>query len=442
VAVSPFDSALYRDLLHDAEVGRLFSDAADVRAMLLVEGALAQAQGKVGLIPEVSAAAIHRAAMEVAIDPAALAPETGANAVCVPALVAAFRKAMGAPEHAQYIHWGATSQDIIDTGLVLRLRQVLAILDDRLAALARGLGALAETHADLPMAARTWGQVATPTSFGALVAAWGWPLLRHRTRLAEMRPRLLCLSLAGASGTLAAMGAQGPEVARRMGEALDLGQPDGTWHAGRDGLAELAGWLAQLTGSLAKMGEDAVLLARTDVGELRLGAGGGSSTMPQKQNPVAPSLIVALARFAAAQAQVMTGALAHREARDGAAWVSEWLVLPGLCMAAARALALALDMAGTMEPQPARMAENFDRDGLGLTHAEALSFALAVHMPRPEAQAAVKSLCKEALATGTPLPALTAARWPDLDLAPAFDPGAWMGTAPAEARRFAAAAAR
>lgn len=438
--MSPFDSALYRDLLHDAEVGRLFTDAAEIRALLLAEGALALAQGAAGLIPEVSAAAIHRAATEVAIDPAALAAETGVNAVCVPALVVAFRAAMGAPEHAQYIHWGATSQDIIDTALVLRLRQVLAILDERLAALARGLGALAERHAELPMAARTWGQVATPTSFGALVAGWGWPVLRHRARLAELRPRLLCLSLAGASGTLAAMGTHGPEVARRMAEALDLGLPDGAWHAGRDGLAELAGWLAQMTGSLAKMGEDAVILARTDVGELCLGAGGGSSTMPQKHNPVAPSLIVALARFAAAQAQVMTGALAHREARDGAAWISEWLVLPGLCMAAARALALAVDLAGRMVPEPARMAGNLDRDGLGLTHAEALTFALAAHMPRPEAQAAVKALCKTALAEGTPLPALAAARWPGLDLAAAFDPAAWMGTAPAEARRFAAAA--
>lgn len=440
MAVSPFDSALYRDLLHDAEVGPLFSDGAELRAMLLVEGALAEAQGALGLIPAESADAIARAAREVVLDPGALAHETGANAVCVPALVSAFRAAMGAPEHAAWVHWGATSQDIIDTALMLRLARVCDILDARLAALAEALGGLADRHAALPMAARTWGQAATPTSFGAVVAGWGWPVLRHRARLAALRPRLLCASLAGAAGTLAAMGPQGPEAARRMAGALGLGVAEGNWHAGRDGLAEFAGWLAQMAGSLAKMGEDLLILARSDVGEVRIGGGGGSSTMPQKQNPVTPSLIVALARFANAQAGAMTAALPHREARDAAAWITEWLALPGLAMAAARALALAADLPARLVPQPGRMAANIDVDGLGLIHAEALSFALARLMPRPEAQAAVKALCKEAQAEGTPLARLVAARWPEHDLAAAFDPAAYLGIAPTEARAFAAAA--
>jgi len=440
VAASIFDSVLYRDLLHDAEVGALFSDGAELRAMLLVEGALAEAQGTLGLIPEASAAAIARAAREVVLDPGALARETAVNAVCVPALVAAFRTAMGAPEHAAWVHWGATSQDIIDTALMLRLGRLCDILDARLVALIAALGSLAERHAALPMAARTWGQAATPTSFGAVVAGWGWPVLRHRARLAALRPRLLCASLAGAAGTLAAMGPQGPEVERRMAGALGLGLAEGNWHAGRDNIAEFAGWLAQMAGSLAKMGEDLLILARSDVGEVRIGGGGGSSTMPQKQNPVAPSLIVALARFANAQAGAVTAALPHREARDAAAWITEWLALPGLAMAAARALALAAELPTRLVPQPARMAANIDLDGLGLIHAEALSFALARLMPRPEAQAAVKALCKQAQAEGMPLAQLVAARWPEHDLAAAFDPAAYLGTAPTEAHAFAAAA--
>ncbi|MGB8623760.1 MAG: lyase family protein, partial [Paracoccaceae bacterium] len=242
MAVSPFDSALYRDLFHDAETGKLFTDSAEIRAMLLVEGALARAQGNAGLIPELSAAFIHRAAMEVQIDPAGLAAETGQSAVCIPALVKAFRKAVEAPEHAQYIHWGATSQDIIDTGLVLRLRQALALFSGRLDNLLDALAKLADAHQALPMAARTWGQAATPTSFGAVVASWGQPLLRDRARLAEMRPRVLQVSLSGASGTLSAMVPHGAEIRAALADALGLHDPGESWHSTRDGLAELSGW--------------------------------------------------------------------------------------------------------------------------------------------------------------------------------------------------------
>ena len=209
---TPLDSAIYRDLLGDGEIAGLFTDNAELRAMLLVEGALAEAQAAQGLIPAESAEVIARAAREVQLDPAALAAATGRNAVPVPALVAAFRDALAAPEHAQYIHWGATSQDIMDTGLALRLRRVLEILEGRRAATLAALAGLAERHAELPMAARTYGQAATPTSFGAVVAGWGRPLIALRERGDALRPRLLQVSLGGAAGTLAAMGPEGPAV--------------------------------------------------------------------------------------------------------------------------------------------------------------------------------------------------------------------------------------
>jgi 3-carboxy-cis,cis-muconate cycloisomerase len=437
---SAFDSAIYAGLFGDAELARLFSDSAEVRAMLLVEGALAEAQGRLGLIPKESAAAIARAAREVAIDPAALAEATGTNGVPVPALVAAFRKEMGAPEHAQFIHWGATTQDIMDTGLVLRLRRVLEIAEARLEALLAALGRLAAEHAELPMAARSYGQAATPTSFGAVVAGWGWPLLRHRERLAELRPRLLRVSLGGASGTLSAMEGHGPALRAAMAEALELADPGANWHTARDGMAELAGWATALSASLGKMGEDLILLAQTGIGEVRLGGTGASSTMPQKQNPVGPSALVALARLALALNGAMQGAALHRQARDGAAWFSEWLVLPQLCMASGRGLTLAGEIAAGLSPLPDRMAAGLSgaaEGAPGLIHAEALSFALARHMPRPEAQAAVKALCDQARASGTPLPDLAAARWPALDLAHLLTPHAQLGTAPDEARAFA-----
>jgi 3-carboxy-cis,cis-muconate cycloisomerase len=432
---SPFDSAIYRDLLGDAELAHLFSDMAEVRAMLLVEGALAEVQGELGLIPETAGRAIHRAALEVQIDPAALASETGRNAVPVPALVAAFRREMQAPEHAQFVHWGATSQDIIDTGLMLRLRKVLETLETRIGTVLTALAALAEAHAETPMAARTYGQAATPTSFGAVAAGWGAPLLALRGDMAALRSRLLVVSLGGAAGTLAAMGPLGPQVRARLAERLALGDPGGNWHAERGRIATLAAWLTQVTGALGKMGEDMTLMTQSGIGEIALGTGGASSTMPQKSNPVLSSLLVAIARQMAGLDALIQGALVHREARDGAAWFTEWMTLPQMCVMTGRALAVAGVLARALRPLPDRMAANLD-DDTGLIHAEALTFALSARMPRPKAQEAVKALCQEASETGTHLRSLAERDHPG-DWAAVFDPARQLGTAPAEARAFA-----
>lgn len=429
---APADSALYRQLLGDDETAALFTDSAEIRAMLLVEGALARVQGAAGMIPAGAAAAIDRTSREAQIDPSALAASTAANGVPVPGLLAAFRKEIGDPEAAQYLHWGATSQDIADTGLALRLRRVVALWDGRLAALVAALGRLAAEHAELPMAARTYGQAATPTAFGAVVAGWGRPLIRHRARLAAVGADLAVVSLGGAAGTLSAMGAGGPSIRAALAQALDLRDPGASWHAERDRIAAFAGWMAGVTGSLAKMGEDLILLTQTGIGEVAISGAGGSSTMPQKQNPVGPSVLVALARQVAALDTAMQGALAHRQNRDGAAWFTEWLVLPQMCISTGRALALAADLAGRIAPDPAAMARGLAADA-GTIEAEALSFALARITPRPAAQERIKALCAEALATGTPLAALAARDWPDLDFHPAG-----LGTAPAEARAFAA----
>lgn len=439
MSVSPFDSALYRDLFTDTDVARLFTDSAEVRAMLLVEGALAKAQGALGVIPGDSAAAIQRAVMEVQIDPSALAAETGQNGVPVPALVAAFRKAMEAPEHAQYVHWGATSQDIQDTGLMLRLRQVLVLMAGRLDEALLSLADLAEAHAETPMAGRTYGQTATPTSFGAVVASWGQPLLRHRARLAELKPRLLNVSLSGAAGTGAALGPQAPAIRAALAEALGLGDPGASWHSTRDSVADLAGWLTLVAASLGKIGEDLILLMQSDSAEVRMEGAGGSSTMPQKQNPVGPSVLSALARHVSALNTAMQGAGVHRQQRDGAAWFTEWLSLPPMVAGTAKALQVAAGVAVKIQPQVARMATNLN-DPLGLIHAETLSFALAAHLPRPEAQAAIKALCLAAQASGTPLPDLLRAAHPALDIDAALAPANLLGQAPAEARAFAKAA--
>ncbi|NDW47140.1 adenylosuccinate lyase family protein [Ruegeria sp. PrR005] len=437
MAASVFDSAHLARLFPTAEVGRLFTDGAELRAMLLTEGMLAKAQGELGVIPKDSAGAIQRAAMEIHLDPGALAQATGANGVSVPALVAAFRTEMQAPEHAQYVHWGATSQDILDTGLMLRLRQAVSVVERDLVQILTALAGLAETHADLPMAARTYGQHATPTSFGALVAAWGEPLINLLGELPELRRACLVVSLSGAAGTSSALGPKAAKARAALARLLNLGDPGRSWHTDRTPVLRLADWFTRVGLALGKMGEDLTELTQTGIGEISLGLGGSSSTMPQKQNPVGPAVMVALARQGAGLLAVLHGAAMHRHQRDGAAWFTEWMCLPQIVLGAAAAAQTAVGLSEGLKPDAKAMADALT-GGLDLIHAEALSFALAGLMPRPEAQARTKALCKEAADTGTPLKQMIARDWPQLDAAALTDPAQQMGRAADEARAFAA----
>ncbi len=436
MAVTPFDSGLYRDLFHDTEIGSLFSDSAEIRAMMLVEGALAKVQGQLGIIPELSAAFIERSCREIQVDPTGLTAETGANGIPVPALVKAMRVAMEAPDHAQYLHWGATTQDIMDTALALRLRQILALCEQRLDAVLARMADMAQTHATLPMAGRTWMQVATPTSFGAVVASWGRPLAELRARLETVRAGCLIVSLSGAAGTGAAYGPKAAELRQRLADELRLGNRDASWHSARDGIAGLSAWAAQISASLAKMGEDVLLMSQSGIGELRLGGSGSSSTMPQKQNPVAPSLLSALARNTIGANTTLQSAAIHRQQRDAAAWMAEWMALGQVCMGVGRGLAVADQMLGQMTPDAEAMLANLD-DGRGLIYAEALQFALTDRMSRPDAQQAVKELCQSVMADGGNLRDAAVAKWDEPGLAALFSPAAQLGLAPSEARGFA-----
>lgn len=218
-----------------------------------------------------------------------------------------------------------------------------------------------------------------------------------------------------------------------MGE-LGLADSGSSWHSERDGPAALAASLAAFLASLGRMGEDLLLLTQSGIGEVWVAGGGGSSTMPQKENPVGPSVLVALARTGIGVAGLVQGAALHRSQRDGAAWFAEWLTLPQLCCLAGRALSLAADLAGRIAPDREAMARNMDAGG-GAIHAEALSFALADFMPRPEAQVEVKRLAPEATASGAALPDLVRRDHPRVAWA-----GPDLGQAPAEAQAFARAA--
>ena len=439
MAASLFDSPLHAQLFPTGETGRLFSDTAALRAMLLVEGALAKAQGAAGLIPEISAAAIQRATLEIQIDPGALKEATGTNGVCIPAMVAAFRAEMNAPEHAQYVHWGATSQDIIDTGLMLRLRQALALAETELREILQVLGPQAAEHAATPMAARTYGQQATPTTWGAVLAGFGAPLLDALAELEDLRARSLWVSLSGAAGTAAALGPDAAETRAGLAKALGLGDPGRSWHTDRTPLLRIMDWQGRVIAALAHMGTTIEALTATELGEVGLAHAGGSSTMPQKQHPVAASALVALGHHAAGLQTSLRSAAAHQHQRDGGAWFAEWLCLPQIALSLAAALTHARQLAESMLPHPVQMHQHLEAH-LGLIHAEALSFALAATLPRPEAQQITKTLCLEAMKQNVPLETLARRDHPDLPEG-LFTPAAQLGSAPDAARAFAHAVA-
>ncbi len=440
MTASPFDSAHLTALFPTGETGKLFTDSAEIRSMMIVEGALAKVQGAHGMIPETAASAIHRASLELQIDPAGLADATGRNGVSVPGLVAAFRNLMRAPEHAQYLHWGATSQDIQDTALMLRLRQALGHYETLLRDCLGAMAELADKQAETPMAARTYGQLATPTSFGAQVAGWGWPLLRALQGLPALRDDVLWVSLSGAAGTASELGPDAVALRRDLAEALNLRDPGHSWHSDRGPILRLATWVSEVSLACGKLGEDLILANQSGIAELRLGDAGASSTMPQKQNPVQPSAVVALARHVTGLNATLHGAALHRQARDGAAWFTEWLTLPQLVLSGAAALHIVRYLVHGVQPDAGAMAQSLAESG-GLILAERLSFALAQIMPRPEAQAETKRLCTLARETGRPLSDHAQDAYPDL-AANLFDPAEALGQAPQEAHSFAKATAQ
>lgn len=426
--ISPFDGPITAGLYGDAEIAEFFAGEAEVRAMLRVEGALAHVEGALGIIPSASSAAIARTTAEIRIDPAALAGGMASAGVPVAALVTAVRRELGAD--GAWLHWGATSQDVVDTALVIRLRGVLDLLDDRLARLIASLAWQAERHRATVIAARTRFQIATPTTLGAKIAVWTMPMIRHRQRLKELRPRLLRVSLAGASGTNAALQGMGPEVMRALAAVLDLEPAEVPWHAARDGIVELGGWLALVTGSLGKMGQDLIFLGQSEVGEVTAGSGGGSSTMPHKANPVVPEALVTLARLSAGGAGQLHGAILHVQERDGSALGLEWFALPALCAAAGAATRHALALAETLAAHPDRLATTFAADR-GRMLAEAAVFALADRLPRPEAQALVADALNSIASGSMTLSQAMAVRQPELPWDRILDPARQTGDAEA-----------
>ena len=341
MTVSPFDHPYLSGLLGDEEVASLFYAAAEVEAMLAFEVALAKAEAGEGAIPVAAAPVIESAAHRFAPDIASLREATARDGVVVPDLVRQLRAAVGEP-HGRHVHFGATSQDVIDSGLMLRLARALPILADRLKGLIGLFAGLAVRFEDRRLKGRTRMQPAIPITVADRLASWRSPLERQVERLEIFTLEGLAVQFGGAAGTLEKLGGKADTV--RAALTAELGLADTPqWHSQRDRILELAGLLATVTGSLGKIGQDIALMAdRGD--EIALSGGGGSSAMPHKQNPVAAETLVALARFNAAQLGGLAQAMVHEQERSGAAWTLEWLILPQMVVACGAALRVACDL--------------------------------------------------------------------------------------------------
>jgi 3-carboxy-cis,cis-muconate cycloisomerase len=397
---SPDRSSLLDPLFTTARMAELTSDRARLQGMLDFEAALARAEAGAGAIPAGAADPIAAACRGELYDLAALGREAAsAGNPLIPLLRAlGERVARAHPEAAPWIHLGATSQDAMDTGLVLQLRAVLAALDEDVARLATALLRLVRTHRETILAGRTWLQQAEPTTLGLKAAGWLAAVDRHRARLREVGGRALVVELGGAVGNLAALGERGREVLERLAGELRLGVPELPWHTHRDRLVESAAAMGLLVGTLGKLGRDVALLMQSEVGEAAEPSGpgrGGSSSMPQKRNPVSAAVMEAAALRAPALVATLLGAMVQEHERGLGGWQAEWEVLPELWRLTAGALAQAVAVAEGLEVDAARMAENLARSA-GALQSGAVAAALSRRLDRGLAHALVEEAARRA----------------------------------------------
>ncbi len=401
--VNPADGPILGTLYGSDAMRAVFDERAYFQLMLDVEAALARAQARLGVIPAEAAPAITAAARFENLDPGVLAASARNVGYPVVGLVRELSRAAG--EAGRWTHWGATTQDIMDTATVLQARDGLRLVRGELASVLSGLIAQAVRHRDTVMAGRTHLQQALPITFGLKCAVWAQPLIAHLGRIDELRPRLEQVSFAGAAGTLASLGDQGIAVMEALAGELGLAAPLAPWHVARDALAEAVSLLGLICGSLAKIATDVILLAQTEVAEVAepyVAGRGSSSTMPQKRNPISSEYVLAAARGVQALVPLMQGAMAQDHERGTGPWQAEMLALPQAFVLTHGAVGHARAIAEGLVVDAGRMRQNLDLTG-GLIVAEAVMMGLAPHIGRNEAHHVVADACAAALGEGIPL---------------------------------------
>ena len=422
--MTAFDALFVPAPVREAVSGRSW-----LEALLEVERALAAAGATVGVVPQAAADAIAAACADAdAFRWEELLGQGHAVGNPVEPLVRALRARVGV-EHEAFVHFGATSQDVLDSAAMLVARESLAHVLGHVDAVAAACAGLGRDHRKAPMAARTLLQQAVPTTFGLVAAGWLVAVLDARERLAELADSGLAVQLGGAAGTLAALGEDGPRVVDELARELDLTVPTLPWHTNRVRIAEVGSALATAAGVCGKIGLDVVLLSQTEVAEVREASGGGSSTMPQKRNPVQATLARACARLAAAHASVLQETLVQEHERAAGAWHAEWVALCGALAYAGGAAAAAAESLAGLQVDAQRMRVNLDAGG-GLVLAERIALALAETMTREAAhelvaEAAAAPSFREALLADSRNPLAAG------ELDALLDPTTYLGSADA-----------
>lgn len=326
---------LFTGLLGDPELAEILTDDADLAAILRFEAALAKTQAALGLIPDVAAEEISTLCISFEPNLTELKTRVCQDGLVVPGLVTQLRAALSS-DHAPYVHFKTTSQDAIDTSLMLRMGQILDRLDGRISTLLHRLGDLKQEAGSMPLMAHTRMQAALPITVGDRIASWTAPLksLQADSRLLSQK---LCLQLAGPVGVLDFPTSTAAELRRQLAAELNLTDPEGSWQTDRSRIVDIGNWLVKLTGGLGKLGQDIALMAQANPPTVRLAKGGSSSAMPHKNNPIQAEVLVTLARYSAAQMVGLQAGQLHEQERSGAAWTLEWLTLPPLVIAAGAA---------------------------------------------------------------------------------------------------------
>jgi 3-carboxy-cis,cis-muconate cycloisomerase len=388
----------------DPELEALLSEDALIESWLEVERALALVQAELDLIPAAAADAIVREAIAAKVDRDLV--REGVRNVGYPILpVLEQVSAKSPPEVAAYIHWGATTQDIMDTGLSLQAGRALRRVEQLAVALGNALAALAERHRAVPMAGRTHAQLAVPITFGYKLAIWLDELSRHLARLRGIACRVEVVQLFGAGGTAAALGPSSWEVRHRLAGRLGLATADVPWHTARDGIAELGFVLAAIAATCGKVAREIIDLSRSEIGEVREGNGhhrGASSTMPQKANPILSEVVTGMSILARQQLPALLAAMQAGHERSAGEWQVEWDALPTLFALAGGCLANTAQLIAELRVFPERMWENLSADG-GTIMAEAVMIALAPAVGRLRAHDLVTDACRESARTAAPL---------------------------------------
>ncbi|WP_202304275.1 3-carboxy-cis,cis-muconate cycloisomerase [Dryocola clanedunensis] len=398
---------LFNPLLRGSTLTAIFCDERTLQGMLEFEAALAKAQAKCGAIPESAASVIAGECRAEKFDAEKLARSAAsAGNLAIPLVRQLTANVRQQDEQAaRYVHWGATSQDAIDTGMVLQIRDALAAAENLLAQLTEVLAEQAESHQHSVMPGRTWMQHALPITFGLKLAGTLDALLRWQERLQQLKPRVLVLQLGGAAGTLASLKEQGEEIAQALSLELELAQADTPWHTQRDRFLEVAGWFAGVSSTLGKFASDFALLMQTEVaevGEPVAEGRGGSSTMPHKRNPVGCAAVLnAVTRIPGLMATMYASQIQQHERALGG-WQAEWETLPELAMLAGGIMQTSLDLLNGMQVNTEKMRADLEMTH-GLIMAESVTLALAQHIGKQPAHHLVEQLCHRALDENVPL---------------------------------------